>query len=172
MFRKPHLTSSFAKTISGDYITPILYLICILFESIKNWVELLSKSYCHDCHGIVESSLGRGVIELGKARGFGEVGGSGLGIDASLPSFGSHVSGVILRAAINHYMGNIAELQWDLAETEVLAKIAMSKLDWCVALRRPVGRLIKASGLGLTRGILPTKSLSPKLFRLGPCLVG
>ena len=63
------------------------------------------------CRGIVESSLGRGAIELGRARGFGEVGSSGLRIDASLPSFGSHVGGVILRAAINHYIGNIAELQ-------------------------------------------------------------
>ena len=81
------------------------------------------------CRGIVESSLGRGAIELGRARGFGEVGDSDLGIDTSLPSFGSHVGGVILRAAINHYVGNIAELQWDLAETEVLVEMAMSKLD-------------------------------------------
>ena len=79
--------------------------------------------------GIVESSLGRGAIELGRARGFGEVGNLGDGIDRSLPSFGSHIGGVILRAAINHYMGNIAELQWDLVEVEVLAEIAMSKLD-------------------------------------------
>ena len=83
----------------------------------------------HPCRGIVESSLGRGAIELGKARGFGEVGNSGDGTDTSLPSFGSHDGGVILRAAINHYMGNIAELQWDLAETEVLVEMAMSKLD-------------------------------------------
>ena len=57
------------------------------------------------------------------------MGSSGDGTNTSLPSFGSHVGGVILRAAINHYMGNIAELQWDLAETEVLAEIAMSKLE-------------------------------------------
>ena len=63
------------------------------------------------CRGIVESSRGRGAIELGKVRGFGEVGDSGLGIDTGLPSFGSHDGGVILRAAINHYIGNIAELQ-------------------------------------------------------------
>ena len=54
-------------------------------------------------HGIVKSSLGRGAIELGKARGFGEVGNSGDGTYTSLPSFGSHDGGVILRAAINHY---------------------------------------------------------------------
>ena len=56
-----------------------------------------------NCRGIVESSLGRGAIKLGRARGFGEVGNSGNGIDTSLPSFGSHVGGVILRAAINHH---------------------------------------------------------------------
>ena len=55
------------------------------------------------CRGIVESSLGRGAIELGRVRGFGEVGDSGLGTDASLPSFGSHVGGVILRAAKSLY---------------------------------------------------------------------
>ena len=63
------------------------------------------------CRGIVESSLGRGAIELGRARGFVEVGNPGDGMDTSLPSFGSHVGGVILRATINHYVGNIAELQ-------------------------------------------------------------
>ena len=56
------------------------------------------------CRGIVESSRGRGAIELGRERGFGDVGNSGDGIDTSLPSFGSHIGGVILRAAINHYM--------------------------------------------------------------------
>ena len=66
----------------------------------------------HNCRGIVESSRGRGAIELGRVRGFGEVGYSGDGIDTSLPSFGSHDGGVILRAAINHYIGNIAGLQW------------------------------------------------------------
>ena len=64
-----------------------------------------------NCRVIVESSLGRGAIELGKARGLGEVGDSNFGLDASLPSFGSHDGGVILRAVINHYRGNIAELQ-------------------------------------------------------------
>ena len=63
------------------------------------------------CRDIVESSLGRGAIELGRVRGFGDVGYSGDGIDTGLPSFGSHGGGVILRAAINHYRGNIAELQ-------------------------------------------------------------
>ena len=90
------------------------------------------------------------------------MGNSGDRIDTSLPSFGSHDDGVILRAAINHYMGNIAELQWDLAETKVLVEMAMSKQDclelYRCALRRPVGRLIKASGLRLTGEILPTKS--------------
>ena len=57
------------------------------------------------------------------------MGDSGFEINASLPIFGSHSGGVILRAAINHYVGNIAELQWDLAETEVLVEMAMSKLD-------------------------------------------
>ena len=75
-----------------------------------------------NCRGIVKSSLGRGAIELGKARGLGEVGDSGFGIDASSPSFGSHDGGVILRAAINHYMGNIAELQWDLGDTEGIGR--------------------------------------------------
>ena len=55
------------------------------------------------CRGIVESSLGRGAIELGRERGFGEVGDSDLSMDTGLPSFGSHDGGVILRAAINHY---------------------------------------------------------------------
>ena len=63
------------------------------------------------CRGIVESSLVRGAIELGRVRGFRDVGFSGDGIDAGLPSFGSHDGGVILRAAINHYKGNIAGLQ-------------------------------------------------------------
>ena len=53
--------------------------------------------------GNVDSSLDRGAIKLGRERGFGDVGYSGDGIDTSLPSFGSHVGGVILRAAINHY---------------------------------------------------------------------
>ena len=56
------------------------------------------------CRGIVESSRGRGAIELGRERGFGDVEYSGDGIDTSLPSFGSHGGGVILRAVINHYM--------------------------------------------------------------------
>ena len=73
--------------------------------------------------GIVESSLDRGAIELGRERGFGDVGCSCSEMDTSLPSFGSHDGGVILRAAINYDMGNIAELQWDLAETEVLVEI-------------------------------------------------
>ena len=55
------------------------------------------------CRGNVESSRGRGAIELGRERGFGDVGYSGEGIDTSLPSFGSHDGGVILRAAISHY---------------------------------------------------------------------
>ena len=47
-----------------------------------------------DYRGIVESNLGRGAIELGKARSFGEAGKFGNGIDTSLPSFGSHDGGV------------------------------------------------------------------------------
>ena len=64
-----------------------------------------------NCRGIVESNLGRGAIDLGRVRGFGDMGYSGDGIDTGLPSFGSYGGGVILRAAINHYRGNIAELQ-------------------------------------------------------------
>ena len=36
--------------------------------------------------------------------GFRDEGGSDVGMSKSLPSFGSHDGGVILRAAINHYM--------------------------------------------------------------------
>ena len=61
------------------------------------------RAHLTPCRGIVESSLGRGAIELGRERGFGEVGDSGLRKDTSLPSFGSHDGGVILRAAINHH---------------------------------------------------------------------
>ena len=63
-------------------------------------------------------------------RGFGDVGYSGDGIDAGLPGFGSHDGGMILHAGINHYKGNIAELKWDLAETEVLVEMSKSKLDY------------------------------------------
>ena len=55
------------------------------------------------CRGIVESSHGSGAIEIGRERGFGDVGCSCSEMDTSLPSFGSHDGGVILRAAINHY---------------------------------------------------------------------
>ena len=57
----------------------------------------------HDCRGIVESSCGRGAIELGRQVGFRDDGGSDVGLSKSLPSFGSHDGGVILRAAIIHY---------------------------------------------------------------------
>ena len=56
-----------------------------------------------DCRGIVESSRGRGAIELGRERGFGDVGCSGDGMTKGLPSFGSRNGGETLRAAIIHY---------------------------------------------------------------------
>ena len=55
------------------------------------------------CRGIVESSRGRGAIELGRERGFGDVGCSGDGVTKSLPSFGSRNGGETLHAAIIHY---------------------------------------------------------------------
>ena len=56
-----------------------------------------------NCRGIVESSRGRGAIELGREVGFRDEGGSDVGKSKDLPSFGSDDGGVILRAAIIHY---------------------------------------------------------------------
>ena len=66
--------------------------------SFKQW-----NSNMRRCRGIVESSRGRGAIELGRERGFGDVGCSGDGVTKSLPSFGSRNGGETLRAAIIHY---------------------------------------------------------------------
>ena len=70
-------------------------------------------------------------------------GSSDVGMSTSLPSFGSHDGGVILRAAINHYKAISPII------VVVLVEIVVRR-----ALRRPVGRHIKASGLGLTGGNL------------------
>ena len=56
-----------------------------------------------NCRGIVESSRGRGAIELGRERGFGDEGCSGNEGTKGLPSFGSRNDGETLRAAIIHY---------------------------------------------------------------------
>ena len=56
-----------------------------------------------NCRGIVESSLDRGAIRLGREVGIGGAGDSGDGIGTSLPSFESRNGGKILRAAIIHY---------------------------------------------------------------------
>ena len=88
--------------------------------------------YICSCRGIVESSCGRGAIELGREVGFRDEGGSDVGMSKSLPSFGSHNGEETLRAAIIHYKAIFADY---------------SDMSFGVhALRRPVGRLIKASG--------------------------
>ena len=55
------------------------------------------------CHGIIESSLDRGAIQLGREVGIGDVGNSGDEMSTSLPSFGSRNGGETLRAVIIHY---------------------------------------------------------------------
>ena len=57
----------------------------------------------------VKSSRGRGAIELGREVGFRDKGNSGDGMTKSLPSFGSHDGGMILRAAIIHYKAICAD---------------------------------------------------------------
>ena len=123
------------------------------------------------CRGNIDSSLGRGAIELGRERGFRDVGYSGDGIGTSLPSFGSHDGGVILRAAINHYKA-ITPIYSDGYRRDKGSRRDRIESSLVVALRRPVGRLIKPSGLGLTGGNLHTKSQSPNLIQLGTFLVG
>ena len=81
-----------AMTIKGKYLVPVID-------------ELLDEL----CRGIVESSRGRGAIELGRERGFGDVGCSGDGVTRSLPSFGSRNGGETLRAAIIHYKAIYAD---------------------------------------------------------------
>ena len=76
-----------------------------------------------NCRGIVESSRDMGAIELGREGGFRDEGGSDVGKSKSLPSFGSHDGGVILRAAINHYKAILLVTVDVLAEIEVLAEI-------------------------------------------------
>ena len=122
------------------------------------------------CRGNVESSRGRGAIELGREVGFRDEGGSDVEMSKSLPSFGSHDGGVILRAAINHYKA-ITPIYSDGYRRDKGSRRDSIESS-LILLSRPVGWLIKPSGLGLTGGILPTKSQSPNLIRLGPCLVG
>ena len=55
------------------------------------------------CRGIVESSRGRGAIELGREVGFRDQGGSNVGMCKSLPRFRSRNGGETLCAAIIHY---------------------------------------------------------------------
>ena len=76
-----------------------------------------------NCRGNVESSRGRGAIELGRVVGFRDEGGSDVGKEQGLPSFGSHDGGVILRAAINHYKAILPVTVDVLAEIEVLVEI-------------------------------------------------
>ena len=65
-------------------------------------------------------------------------------MDTGVPRFGLQDGGVILRAAINHYKA-ISPITVDVWVVEILS---------LSALRRLAGRLIKASGLGLTGGNL------------------
>ena len=65
--------------------------------------EHTSKNSKADYRGIIESSRGRGAIELGREVGFRDEGGSDVGMSKSLPSFGSRNGGKILRTATNHY---------------------------------------------------------------------
>ena len=113
----------------------------------------------------------QGAIELGREVGFRDEGGSDVGMSKSLPNFGSHDGGVILHAAINHYKA-ITPSYSDGSRRDKGSRRDRIESSLVVVLRRPVGRLIKPSGLGLTGGNLPTKSQSPNLIRLGPCLVG
>ena len=53
--------------------------------------------------GIIESSLDRGAIRLGREVFEGDVGNCGDRMSTSLPSFGSRNGGETLRAAIIHY---------------------------------------------------------------------
>ena len=62
-----------------------------------------------DCRGIVESSRGRGAIELGRERGFRDEGGSDVGMSKSLPSFRSRNGGETLHATIIHYKAICAD---------------------------------------------------------------
>ena len=117
-----------------------------------------------NCHGIVESSLGRGAIELGRARGFAEVGDSGLRIDTSFTQLRITRRCVILRAAINHYIGNIAELQRDLAEIEVLVEMACIESACPQASCRPAYKGVRPRAY---RRKTYRLSQSPKLIRLG-----
>ena len=77
--------------------------------------------------------------------GFRDEGGSDVGMSKSLPSFGSHDGGVILRAAINHYKA--------ISPITVVVLAEIASVSAC-ALRRPVGRLIKTFDLGLAGGNL------------------
>ena len=63
----------------------------------------------HRCRGIIESSLDRGAIRLGRGVGIGDVGDSGDGMSTSLPSFVSRNGGKTLRAAITHYKAIYAD---------------------------------------------------------------
>ena len=75
------------------------------------------------CHGTVESSRGRGAIELGREVGFRDECGYDVGMSKSLPSCGSHDGGMILRAVIIHYKA-ISPITVDvLAEIEILVEI-------------------------------------------------
>ena len=82
------------------------------------------------------------------------VGDSDDGFAQGLPSFGSHDGGVILRAGINHYKAILPVIVDVLTEIEVLVEIVRVRACLDLALRRRVGRLINASGLGLTGGNL------------------
>ena len=62
-----------------------------------------------NCRGIVESSLDRGAIRLGREVGIGDVDDSGDGMSTSLPSFRSRNGGETLRAAIIHYKATITD---------------------------------------------------------------
>ena len=62
-----------------------------------------------NCHGIFESSCGRGAIKLGREVGFIDEGDSGDGMIKSLPSFGSRNGGETLCATIISYKAICAD---------------------------------------------------------------
>ena len=96
-----HRPSAFSEK---DETKTNLIWICV---SYLDWTHRSSRDGA--CRGIVESSRSRGAIELGRERGFGDVGCSGNGMTKGLPSFGSRNGGETLRAAIIHYKAIYAD---------------------------------------------------------------
>ena len=100
----------------GLILTIPVMVVLVVLKAVAHRIRL--------CRGNVESSRGRGAIELRRVLGFRDEGGSDVGKEQGLPSFGSHDGGVILRAAINHYKAILPVTVDVLAEIEVLVEIA------------------------------------------------